>query len=182
MVGPGRGRALAALLVLVGVLACAAPAAASAAKSSPTPPLSHDGRWITDADGRVVVLHGWNMVYKVGSYRPADAGFSADDMRFLHRNGFNLVRLGIIQNGVEPKLPADGRRAHYRERYLKSLSHTQLGLQRHGIFTLLDAHQERTTRAFRARASPTGPWSAMRRRCPPSPPSASPQTTWRCRP
>ncbi len=154
MVGPGRGRALAALLVLVGVLTCAAPAAASAAKSSPTPPLSHDGRWITDADGRVVVLHGWNMVYKVGSYRPADAGFSADDMRFLHRNGFNLVRLGIIQNGVEPKLPTDGRRADYRERYLKSLSHTQLGLQRHGIFTLLDAHQDMYNPRFQGEGFP----------------------------
>jgi endoglycosylceramidase len=28
-------------------------------------PLSQSGRWITDASGRVVVLHGLNEVYKV---------------------------------------------------------------------------------------------------------------------
>lgn len=151
----GRGSVRRALPALLAVLACALPASAAAAtNASPTPPLSHEGRWITDADGRVVVMHGWNMVYKVGSLRPADTGFGDDDMRFLRRNGFNLVRLGIIQRGVEPKLPADGVHADYRENYLNSISATQRALQQHGIFTLLDAHQDMYNERFQGEGFP----------------------------
>ena len=65
----------------------------SSASAGPTAPLSHSGRWITDAKGRVVILHGVNMVYKRPPYYPAAAGFGADDAAFLQRNGFNAVRL-----------------------------------------------------------------------------------------
>jgi hypothetical protein len=93
-----RGRGAPRTVVLaVAILAALGGAAAHAA---PTAPLSHSGRWITDRDGRVVILHGWNMVYKVGSSRPADAGFGADDARFLARHGFNTVRLGMIHKGL----------------------------------------------------------------------------------
>src|SRR5918992_5759243 len=64
------------------------------AAASPTPPLSHEGRWITDGDGRVVILHGVNMVNKRPPYHPAAVGFDAPDARFLGRHGFNNVRLG----------------------------------------------------------------------------------------
>ena len=53
------------------------------ALAAPEPPLDHQGRWITDARGRVVILHGVNMVYKRPPYYPAAAGFGADDARFL---------------------------------------------------------------------------------------------------
>ncbi|MBA2239627.1 MAG: glycoside hydrolase, partial [Solirubrobacterales bacterium] len=109
------------LLLLAAVLALTLGGAAEAA---PRAPLSHEGRWITDKRGRVIILHGWNMVYKVGSYRPATAGFGADDMRFLRRHGFNTVRLGIIHNGVEPKLPGEDGKARYRSGYLRSVART----------------------------------------------------------
>ncbi|MEJ7876986.1 MAG: hypothetical protein WKF62_10020, partial [Solirubrobacterales bacterium] len=70
-------------------------ALSATASAEPRGPLDHEGRWITDKRGRVVILHGWNMVYKVGSYRPADTGFGGNDMRFLKRHGFNTIRLGI---------------------------------------------------------------------------------------
>jgi endoglycosylceramidase len=124
------------------------------AAAGPTAPLSHEGRWITDASGRVVILHGWNMVYKVGSYRPEDTGFGADDMRFLRRNGFNTIRLGIIQNGVEPELPGKSGRASYREGYVRSIARTERQLSEHGIFTLLDVHQDLYNERFEGEGFP----------------------------
>ena len=72
------------------------------ASAAPTTPLSQEGRWIVDADGRVVLMRGVNMVYKVPPYHPGAAGFGIDDARFLAREGFNTVRLGVIYTGVEP--------------------------------------------------------------------------------
>ncbi len=42
------------------------------------------------------------MVYKRPPYHPAVTGFGADDARFLRKNGFNTVRLGVIYKAVEP--------------------------------------------------------------------------------
>ncbi len=111
------------------------------ATAKPEPPLAHEGRWFTDRTGRVVMLHGLNMVYKVGSYRPADSGFGADDARWLRRNGFNTIRLGIIFKGLEPAPPtASG--PSYDEAYLRSIARTEAILAKQRIFTLLDFHQD----------------------------------------
>jgi endoglycosylceramidase len=127
------------------VLALAFPAYAPAA---PVTPLDHTGRWITDSDGRVVILHGWNMVYKVGSYRPEDAGFGDDDARFLADNGFNTVRLGVIYKGLEatPSL--------YDDAYLESIARTESILAGHGIFSLLDFHQDMYNERFQGEGFP----------------------------
>lgn len=146
----GLGRCATLLVVLLALLA----GPDGAAQASPRAPLSHEGRWITDRAGRVVILHGWNMVYKVGSYRPADAGFGGDDMRFLRRHGFNTIRLGVIQNGVEPELPSAGTRPEYRERYLRSIGRTERRLAEHGIFTLLDVHQDLYNERFEGEGFP----------------------------
>jgi len=132
---------------------------AAAAEAAPRGPLSHDGRWITDKRGRVVILHGWNMVYKVGSYRPADTGFGANDMRFLRRHGFNTIRLGIIQKGVEPKLPGADGKPRYRGGYLRSIAKTERQLSRHGIFTLLDVHQDLYNERFQGEGFPD--WAVL---------------------
>ena len=128
------------------VLALAFPAHAPAA---PVPPLDHAGRWITDANGRVVILHGWNMVYKVGSYRPEDAGFGDDDAQFLADNGFNTVRLGVIYKGLE-RAP----RGVYEDAYLDSIARTESILAGHGIFTLLDFHQDLYNERFQGEGFP----------------------------
>ena len=132
---------------------------ANVSVAAPRGPLDHDGRWITDKRGRVVILHGWNMVYKVGSYRPADAGFGPNDMRFLRRHGFNTIRLGIIQNGVEPELPGPSGEPKYRRGYLSSIAKTERKLSRHGIFTLLDVHQDLYNERFQGEGFPD--WAVL---------------------
>ena len=143
------GRALRAIAVaIVATLFCAAsadarahrsddcPCGGLAARTAPHGPLSNKGRWIIDTRGRVVVLHGLNMVYKRPPYRPDATGFGANDADFLRRNGFNTVRLGMIQKAVEPQ-PGE-----YSSAYLDSIRSTERTLAARGIFSLLDFHQD----------------------------------------
>jgi endoglycosylceramidase len=72
---PSRAASLVAAGLLIAALttdaaSVVAPPPAHAAPTGPTLPLGHIGRWMTDADGRVVVLHGLNQVYKVPPYEP----------------------------------------------------------------------------------------------------------------
>ncbi len=144
-----RARRLPAPLVLIALLAITAGAAAK-----PRPPLAHEGPWFIDADGRVVILHGHNMVYKVGSYRPADAGFGANDARWLKRHGFNTIRLGIIYKGLEPGPPSGSEKPDYRRGYIRSIARTESQLAKHGIFTLLDFHQDLYNERFQGEGWP----------------------------
>jgi endoglycosylceramidase len=129
-------------------------AAVATAAAKPAPPLAHEGRWFTDANGRVVILHGVNMVNKVGSYRPADTGFGPDDARWLRRHGFNTVRLGIIYKGLEPKPPSASGNPRYRRGYVRSLARTEEQLAEQGIFSLLDFHQDLYNERFQGEGWP----------------------------
>jgi endoglycosylceramidase len=102
----------------------------------------------------VVILHGFNMVYKLGSYRPEDTGFGADDARFLHRHGFNTLRLGIIYKGLEPQPPGSDGRPDYRRGYLRSVARTERVLAKRKIFTLLDFHQDLYNERFEGEGWP----------------------------
>lgn len=107
-----------------------------AAGSGPVAPLSSDGRWLTDATGRVVTLHGVNEVEKPAPYFPAAAGFDADDARFLADHGFAAVRLGVVVEGLMPE-PGE-----IDEGYVEALAGTVRELARERIFVLLDFHQD----------------------------------------
>ena len=115
---------------------------------SRTLPLGHAGRWVTAHDGRVVVLHGFNMVAKLPPYSPARVGFGADDAAFLRRHGFTTVRLGIIWKALEP---SPGR---YDDRYLRSIASTVHLLDKAGITTLLDFHQDLYNERFQGEGAP----------------------------
>ena len=64
-------------------------------------------RVFTDAEGRQVIMHGVNVVYKMPPYIPEDTGFDPElslsdkDIADLKNWGFNLVRLGVMWEGVE---------------------------------------------------------------------------------
>lgn len=129
------GVGLLTVLLVLTTLIVGTPADA-AAKVAPVGPLVNTGRWFTDQSGRVVILHGINMVAKRPPYQPSALGFGRDDGRFLARNGFNTVRLGLIYGAVEPE---PGR---YDRAYIKRSRSTELSLARQGIFTMVDFHQD----------------------------------------
>jgi endoglycosylceramidase len=133
--------AAAVVVVLSGVLASSAGAASHSR-------LGHKGRWITDSKGRVVVLHGWNMVNKLPPYAPDALGFGDDDAAFLARNGFNYVRLGIIWKALEP------RPGVYDDAYLGRIARTARTLRRHGIYVLLDFHQDQYNERYQGEGAP----------------------------
>jgi len=133
-----------AICIAAALAALSAPAAAAA----PSAPLSHSGRWITDAKGRVVILHGVNMVYKRPPYDPLAAGFDGPDAAFLSRNGLDAVRLGIIYAGVEP------RPGSYDDHYLAQIGRTLHTLTRHHVFSLLDFHQDLYSERFQGEGFP----------------------------
>jgi endoglycosylceramidase len=146
-------------LALACVVALAlVPAAASAA---PKLPLSHAGRWITDANGRVVVIHGINMVYKLPPYYPQAIGFGADDAAFLNSIGFNAVRVGVLWQAVEPQPGV------YDDGYLKHIAATVQTLAQHGIVSLLDFHQDQYNQLFQGEGFPD--WSVQDDGLPPEP-------------
>src|SRR5690349_1576097 len=91
----------AVLVVLLSAL-LSVQASPSQRASSAGEPLGHAGRWITDASGRVIILHGVNMVNKFPPYDPASTGFGADDVALLQREGVSVVRVGVLYAGVEP--------------------------------------------------------------------------------
>jgi endoglycosylceramidase len=130
-----------------------APPVAVAAATGPTMPLAHTGRWMTDSDGRVVVLHGLNQVYKVPPYTPSADGFGDDDAAFLQANGFNAMRVGVIWAAVEPQ-PLS-----YDDGYLTSIAQTVATLASHGIVSLLDFHQDMYNEIFQGEGAP--PWAVQ---------------------
>jgi endoglycosylceramidase len=126
---PALGRVAVALAVLL-----LAGLAATGARANG--PLSHDGRWITDARGRVVTLHGVNEVTKKAPFSPAGDGFGRDDARFLSENGFNLVRVGVEFQGL---MPEPGR---IDWGYVNSIGQVVRDLTREHVYVLLDFHQD----------------------------------------
>jgi endoglycosylceramidase len=139
--------ALLAVLALLAapLLATAPPTAAvpvgpaRAGDTGPTGRISHDGRWLVDADGRVVQVHGVNLVAKFPAEdppTPAEEGFDADDAAFLREQGFNVVRLGVVFGGVMPEPGV------IDQTYVGSIVGTVEVLAAHGIYVLLDMHQD----------------------------------------
>jgi endoglycosylceramidase len=152
----GHGHAVVGCVVAVslaaaGVAACAAPdrsagpltvrsrastSAGEASSAVPSGVVTHQGRWLTDSAGRVLLLHGVNMVAKDPPYEPAKDGFSDKDAVWLAANGFRIVRLGILATGL---MPTPGT---VNEAYITSIAATVDDLSRHGIYALLDFHQD----------------------------------------
>ena len=129
-------------------LLCIALAAPASAAGASVPRLAHAGRWLTDVNGRVVILHGLNEVYKFAPYYPSAAGFGDDDAAFLARQGFNVVRVGVIWKALEP---APG---VYNDAYLSHIAQTVATLARHGVLSLLDFHQDLMNERFQGEGAP----------------------------
>ncbi len=120
----------------------------SQAGAAPVLPLGHAKRWITDADGRVVIMHGTNMVYKRPPYYPSAAGFGEEDAAFLQSIGFNAVRVGVIWKGLEPEPGV------FDASYAAHIRETVQMLASHGILSQIDMHQDMYNELFEGEGAP----------------------------
>lgn len=97
--------------------------------------ITTQGSKFIDRQGRHTILHGINMVCKekehnyIGVYRE-------EDFKALKRWGFNVIRLGIFWDGVEP---SPGR---YDEHYLDMLDRLILLAEKYELYVILDMHQD----------------------------------------
>ena len=79
---------------------------------------------------------GVNFVEKWAPFTPAADGFDDDDAALIASSGFNTVRLGVVFEFLMPE-PGKLDRA-----YLDSIAETVRILGRHGLYVLLDFHQD----------------------------------------
>ncbi len=99
-------------------------------------PIRHQGRWLTDASGRTLLLNGVNLVAKEPGVTPAAMGFGADDAAWLADNGFDVVRLGTTASSI---MPSPG---VIDTAYLDSFAQTVDQLTARGLLVLVDLHQD----------------------------------------
>lgn len=111
--------------------------------------LTTSGDWLTNSSGQVVLLHGLNEVYKVAPGEPSASGFSNNDAAFLAQNGFNAVRLGVIWSYLEPEPGV------FDTAYLNSIEQTVQTLGNHGIYSIIDFHQDAYATPFGGEGAPS---------------------------
>jgi len=135
----GVRRTAATILGLaVAMLALSAGPASAEPASRPAPaqsgPVNRAGSWLVDGSGRVVVLHGFNIVRKTRPWLPTR--LASQDARFLRHEGFNAARIGLAWSAVEP------RPGVYNGRYIRRFVRLERLLGRYGIRALVDFHQD----------------------------------------
>jgi len=132
------------------------------------------GPAMVDAYGRVVTLHGVNAVYKRPPYEltvtPGQPwSFTAADAAQVARLGFDVVRLGILWQGLEPGsggpnspvichggTPGDPQMLSYptAQAYLAQVAQVVDLLGRYHVHTILDMHQDVYSQAFSGEGAP----------------------------
>jgi endoglycosylceramidase len=110
--------------------------------------LGTSGSFLTNSDGQVVTLHGLNEVYKIAPGDPLASGFDNDDAAFLAENGFNAVRVGVIWSDLEPEPGV------FSTTYLNEIEQTVQTLGSHGIYSIIDFHQDAYSTAFGGEGAP----------------------------
>lgn len=126
--------------------------------------LRRDGRWLVDPQGRVVLLHGVNLVWKPAPHYPPDTaeGFRAADADWLADQGFNTARIGTLWVGVAPE------QGHFDLAYLAQWDRVINLLASRKIWMLFDFHQDMLGPKFQGEGVPewivdemTGPTTSV---------------------
>ncbi len=99
------------------------------------------GDRLLDREGRQVILHGVNMVCKDPA-RGYVGAWTEDDFRFLRDRGMNVIRLGLIWDGLEPE---PGR---IDEAMLDRIGTVIRMAGDAGLYVFLDMHQDLYGRQF----------------------------------
>lgn len=93
------------------------------------------GRRFVDREGREIILHGINMVSK-DKERGYIGDWNDDDFNRMKMWGFNIIRLGIIWDGVEPQ-PGE-----FDLAYLEKMREIIRKAYEYGLYVFLDMHQD----------------------------------------
>jgi hypothetical protein len=130
---------------------------AASADGPPVPRLQREGRNVVDQYGRIVIVHGLNMVWKSAPYAPPDtpAGFTAADADWLQQYGFNGARLGVLWAGVTPSAPGVADPSYFAkwDRVVNLLADR-------GIWMQFDAHQDQWNEIYGGEGAPA--WATKR--------------------
>ncbi|HEV3281477.1 MAG TPA: cellulase family glycosylhydrolase [Acidimicrobiales bacterium] len=147
------------------------------AANGPVGPLrAPGGQQLIDRDGRTVLLHGVNLVYKIPPYEVEVSGtgrnvLTAKEAQRIAQLGFNVVRLGVIWKGLEPGTapindaaictPGAPRASGPGQfdgdtfgTYISRLEATVALLARYGISSLIDMHQDVYNEVFGGEGAP----------------------------
>ena len=98
--------------------------------------------FIEEDTGRTVIFHGVNAVVKGFPYVPATDAFDIDtslkekDHEILADLGVNIYRLGSMWPGAEPT------KGSFNSTYVNQLKGIVKLAEKHGIYTILDMHQD----------------------------------------
>jgi endoglycosylceramidase len=145
--------------------------------AGPVGPLSAPGGpFLEDRYGRVVLMHGVDLVYKVPPYEVEVTGsgpnvLTVPEVQRMASLGFDVVRLGIIWSGLEPGTapindpaicaPGTPRASGSRQfdaavlnAYLQRLDATIALLGSYGIYSLIDMHQDVYSGVFGGEGAP----------------------------
>jgi len=102
---------------------------------------------LKDKDGRYRLYHGVNVVYKLPPFVPpitthfhVNDSFSAQDASYLQGWGFNVIRLFVSWEAMEPE------RGKFELGYLEKLREIIKIANAFNISVLLDAHQDLLSR------------------------------------
>jgi endoglycosylceramidase len=98
-------------------------------------PISVSGTRFVDSFGRQVILSGINKVNKNQKMNYTDND-SVNTYERLSNYGFNIIRLGVIWDGMEPEP------GKYDEKYLDKIEERVNWAAGKGIYVLLDMHQD----------------------------------------
>ncbi|GGH16178.1 cellulase family glycosylhydrolase [Paenibacillus segetis] len=97
--------------------------------------LTTDGQRIVNEDGAQVILSGVNLVCKdkaKGYVEPC----GEDLFTWFHEQGFNVIRLGLIWDGVEPEPGV------YDNEYLAKIKQQIIWAKQNDLYVFLDMHQD----------------------------------------
>jgi endoglycosylceramidase len=96
--------------------------------------LRTDRGQIVDADGRKVLLRGFNVDALVAYPKDPPAPLDETDASLMQQAGFDVVRLGIDWAQLEPV------RGHFDQAYLDRVASLVAMLNRHHLYVVLDMH------------------------------------------
>ena len=128
----------AALIGVLTIFGC------SSGSSEPVEPVEEDTFFMRDDAGRVVILHGLNiMSASKGTPDRLPPNFDEEDVeRYARQWGFNGVRYLILWDGLEPT------QGEYNTEYLDAIEERLDWFAAHDVAVILDMHQDVYARYF----------------------------------